>query len=411
MQRDFDRLGRLSSIQYGDPTSTPDVTFGYDAAGNRTRMTEYGGAGFTAAVRETRYGYDAVRRLTSVGFDHDADSSVDETVSYEYDAGGLRTKLTLPGGTDSITYVYNAKGELVSLMDWDDQETRLAYDRAGRHIATIRANGLRSRYSYDAAGRLRLLRHTAGQRTLGHFAYEVDGRGNRTQATEFLLHPPTEDDITLAYDDASITYKGTWSDDDPFMVSDAFSAGLSVLIAGREVSFTYGVGPDHSIFDVYIGRTLWQSYDGYAASTGEVTQIVELNGDGPYLFEFRNRPEKNPASSGYKIRFKQIVLPDIAYDLRTIQYTYDALSRLTEANYNNGATIYTYGYDLAGNLTNNNGATRTYNAANQMTHDGTNSLTYDANGNLTSDGTNTYVWDRANRLLSMGGVSYQYNGV
>src|SRR5690606_22419123 len=101
-ERDFDRLGRLSSIQYGDPASTPDVVFEYDAAGNRSRMTEYGGAGFTSPVRETLYDYDAVRRLTSVGFDTDANSSVDETVSYEYDAGGLRTQLTLPGGTDSI---------------------------------------------------------------------------------------------------------------------------------------------------------------------------------------------------------------------------------------------------------------------------------------------------------------------
>src|SRR5690606_28416501 len=162
-------------IQYGDPANTPDVAFGYDTAGNRTRMTEYGGSGFTSPVRETLYGYDDARRLTSVGFDTNADNSVDETVSYEYDAGGLRTKLTLPGGTDSITYVYNARGELVSLIDWDDQETRLAYDNIGRHIATVRPNGLRSRYTYDPASRLRLLRHTQGQRTLDHFAYEVDG--------------------------------------------------------------------------------------------------------------------------------------------------------------------------------------------------------------------------------------------
>jgi YD repeat-containing protein len=39
---------------------------------------------------------------------------------------------------------------------------------------------------------------------------------------------------------------------------------------------------------------------------------------------------------------------------------------LLTANYNNGATVYNYGYDLAGNLVNNNGTTHTYNAANQM---------------------------------------------
>jgi YD repeat-containing protein len=82
---------------------------------------------------------------------------------------------------------------------------------------------------------------------------------------------------------------------------------------------------------------------------------------------------------------------------------YDQLSRLLEADYDNGTTVYQYGYDLAGNLVNNNGTTRTYNAANQMVNDGTNTLTYDANGNLTNDGVNAYTWDRANRMLTAPG--------
>jgi hypothetical protein len=40
-QRDFDRLGCLVSIAYGDPSVTPDVKFSYDAAGNRTNLSEY----------------------------------------------------------------------------------------------------------------------------------------------------------------------------------------------------------------------------------------------------------------------------------------------------------------------------------------------------------------------------------
>jgi hypothetical protein len=61
----------------------------------------------------------------------------------------------------------------------------------------------------------------------------------------------------------------------------------------------------------------------------------------------------------------------------TIDYGYDGLARLLTANYNGGAVEYTYGYDVAGNLVNNNGVTRTFNAANQMSNDGTNTLTYD----------------------------------
>jgi|GEM_PF-4210604 len=72
------------------------------------------------------------------------------------------------------------------------------------------------------------------------------------------------------------------------------------------------------------------------------------------------------------------------------------------------ALTYAYGYDVAGNLINNNGTARTFNKLNQLSASG---FTYDANGNLLTDNdSNTYTWDRANRLKNMGGVSYTYDG-
>ncbi|GAB5492599.1 MAG: hypothetical protein Phog2KO_28140 [Phototrophicaceae bacterium] len=94
-----------------------------------------------------------------------------------------------------------------------------------------------------------------------------------------------------------------------------------------------------------------------------------------------------------------------------IDYSYDGLSRLIEADYNNGTNVYNYGYDVAGNLVDYDGVTRTYNAANQMVNDGTNTLSYDNNGNLRTVGSDTYTWDRVNRLLSVGNHSYVYDGL
>ena len=111
--------------------------------------------------------------------------------------------------------------------------------------------------------------------------------------------------------------------------------------------------------------------------------------------------EENDCKSDYNIFFY----------LKVVQTFYDQLSRLIEADYNNGENVYNYGYDLAGNLVNYDGVSRTYNAANQMTNDGTNTLTYDNNGNLTSNGTDTYTWDRANRLTDVGNHSFQYDGL
>jgi RHS repeat-associated protein len=239
-----------------------------------------------------------------------------------------------------------------------------------------------------------------------HFEYQVDGRGNRTRAYERLAQPTTITD-TYDKDAAEVDYTaGTWTDAGDFKQSTQFSARMTVTWTGDEGLLTVGTGPDHSIFDVYIGGSLWQSYDCYAADPGE--RVIHIPADG--VLEIRNRADRNIQSTGYVIRFKQLEVLEVTYDERTIQYTYDALSRLIEADYDSGTTVYTYGFDLAGNLTNLNGASRTYNAANQLVNDGTNTLTYDANGNMTSDGVNSYVWDRANRLLSMGGVSYTYNG-
>lgn len=420
VQRDFDRLGRPKAISYlnESPKLTPDVAFTYDAAGNRAAMTENDGV---ADVRVTGYAYDDLRRLTQVDFDTDGDSNVDETVRYAYDLAGHRTQLTLPGDL-SVSYVYDVKGRLISLTDWDGHITTLTHDPANRLVAAERTNGLLSRYTYDAAGRLRLLRHTHGTRTLAHFAYEVDGRGNRTQAFEMLAHPSTGG-MVYAYNNRYITSTGTWTDSAPYKVTNNFSAALELLFFGNTATLTVGTGPDHGLFDVYVNHSFWQSFDGYAATSGERTIDIPLASMGPHLLEIRHRHEKNLASTGHTLRFKQLVTPNTAY----IQYTYDALSRLQEARYNPASNLsapdedllcrYQYAYDLAGNRLSEsvalNGGTptvtnTTYNAANQISNQG---FAYDNNGNLTSDGVQSYAWDRANRLLSMGGISYMYDGL
>src|SRR5690606_5891874 len=122
---------------------------------------------------------------------------------------------------------------LVSLTDWDDQQTHFGYDRASRHIETLRENGLRSRYEYDAASRLRKLRHTAESKTLAHFAFEVDKRGNRTQALECVQHPATTSDVTVAYNDKGVMTKGTWADVGGFKETTQYSADLTIGFLGQ----------------------------------------------------------------------------------------------------------------------------------------------------------------------------------
>jgi YD repeat-containing protein len=100
-----------------------------------------------------------------------------------------------------------------------------------------------------------------------------------------------------------------------------------------------------------------------------------------------------------------------------ITTTYDALNRLTGAEYSDG-TFYEYEYDAVGNraaLTTTEGTiTYTYDATNRLTNAGGVAYTHDGRGNLTQDGTFTYTYDAAGRLAGAESVThtivYTYNG-
>ena len=108
----------------------------------------------------------------------------------------------------------------------------------------------------------------------------------------------------------------------------------------------------------------------------------------------------------------------------TIDYVYDPLKRLTEANYPNG-DYYRYTYDAVGNrktqTTFIGGLTSTttynYDHANRLKFVDGVEYEYDDNGNLKNDGVNDYDYDSANRLIAFGATgqaptsTYAYNGL
>jgi hypothetical protein len=106
----------------------------------------------------------------------------------------------------------------------------------------------------------------------------------------------------------------------------------------------------------------------------------------------------------------------------TINYVYDPLYRLTEANYSTG-DYYHYTYDTVGNrLTQETligsvplTTSYVYDAANRLTSVDSVPYTWDNNGNLLNDGVNNYTYDAANQLTAMSGPfgssTFAYNGM
>ena len=109
--------------------------------------------------------------------------------------------------------------------------------------------------------------------------------------------------------------------------------------------------------------------------------------------------------------------------MTTVNYVYDGLYRLTDADYSDGSS-FGYAYDAVGNRltqTTCSGAgctpttvTSTYDDANRLATVNGVSFTWDAAGNLLNDGVRTYTYDGANRLTTLSGAglsqSFAYNG-
>jgi YD repeat-containing protein len=54
----------------------------------------------------------------------------------------------------TVSYAYDAAGQLTTFADPDGNETRIAYDDASRLAEVAHPNGVTERRTYDQAGRL-----------------------------------------------------------------------------------------------------------------------------------------------------------------------------------------------------------------------------------------------------------------
>jgi RHS repeat-associated protein len=321
------------------------------------------------------YGYDADGNVTSVTdgtgsrtFTYDADGELTQATvpgsgsfSYSYDGDGQVTSRTYPDGT-AISYTYN--GNEVASMTSGTATTTYGYDADGNLTSTSLPEGTTETRGYDNADELTSITDTTSAGAVidaDSLTLNLDGQPTQAATTQNGVAQPT---WYYTYDSGGRLASACQTAGSP--------SGCSTGPGGGETAWTY----DNA------GNMLTQAVDG-TTTTGSYNADEELTGTSN---------GSSTTTYGY----------DVDGDLTTItapggttSYAYNGADELSQATTPGGGT-WTYGYDAEGDLVTAslNGTTQqttTWDpvntlaqAAEQTTTGGTTDLTYNPNGTLNS---------------------------
>ena len=359
----YDSKGRLSGSFYGTAANPIEpVTVSYLSPGG-IAYTDANGNKTT--VLYTNLGQAAV--LTD---------SLGNTTRLNHDVSGDLTSAMLPDGT-TYSYTYDLNGNLLSETDGLGNTTHFTYDSNGNLTSYTDAKGNTTSYAYDSSNDL--LSVTSANGTQQSYTYNPLG-----EATQFLNARGQA--IGYNYNAQGQITKETFADGTSYSYTyDAHSNLSSVIDAHSNVTrFTYGGDPNNP-------------------NNPNLLTKVEYP-DGTYL-----------KFSYYAGGLRMQSVDQTGF---TVNYTYDAVDRLTKLSDGSGNVIVQYTYDAAGNIIqrdNGNGTRAVYSfdaVGNVLSitnlapdHTSVNSFhkyTYDALGNvltdINQDGQWVYTYDADGQL-------------
>ncbi len=188
-----DARGLLTNISYSVSqgstiSATLPVSFGYDAIGNRTSITD--GTGTIS------YAYDQLSRIVSETRQFSGLSN-NFTTEYEYTlAGGLKTLKDASDVSRNISYSYNKAGVLTTITGGGfGGATQLLQNRQVRAFGAVKreeyGNGFRLEQNYDNRQRISLYNvinpnQTNNQGNLSKIEYEYSAAGQVKRANNTL---------------------------------------------------------------------------------------------------------------------------------------------------------------------------------------------------------------------------------
>jgi RHS repeat-associated protein len=356
----------LAEIAYADNTH---VFFSYDSQGRLIDQHQDGGAQDQSYAYLTPGGYtltDGDHNTTTVLFDQFGDTveTIDplgNVTHYQYDSNTDLTSVVGPGGT-TYAYTYDANGNPTSETDPLGNTTKFSYDASDNLTSFTDANGNTTSYAYNSANDLLSTAYANG--TTQSSTYNPLG-----EATQFV--EANGQATAMQYNADGLVTQETFADGSSYTYTyDARGNLFTATDAGGTITFSYTdpSNPDLLTEVQYADGTFLKfSYN----SVGQRTQSVD--------------------QTGYRVN-----------------YTYDAVGRLSELTDGSGNLIVQYTYDAAGNLVqkDNGNGTRTvytYNgdgevltitnlAPDHQTVDSFDTYTYDALGNVLTDTNQDGQW-------------------
>ncbi|MET9615373.1 LamG-like jellyroll fold domain-containing protein [Kitasatospora indigofera] len=401
---DYDALGR--PVKLTEPVATGQTistTFGYDAAGNRTRLTD--GRGNSTVYTFNTWGLpeSTIEPTTAA---HPAASSRIWTTTY--DVAGQAVKLAEPGSVVR-TRSFDPAGRLVKESGTGTQATtidrELAYDKAGHLIKHNSSSITGQQYAYNDRG---LLIKAGTDLTTASQTWEYDADGRVTK------HRDKDTDLT------TLGYKADgqldWANNSKTQTQNWYGYDGD----GR-LSRQWYIAPDPAdATKVKPTSERRLSYD----TLGRLSSDQVLAGNPAtapltgttYEYDLDDRLTRKTVSGS---------ATDPVKDNR---YGYDQAGRLT--SWTADGTTTPYEWDAAGNRTKNGTTTATYDERNRLLSDGTSTYQYNARGTLAqvttgttdevltqdafnrliTDGTTTYTYDGLDRVTSRGAAKFTYDG-
>lgn len=250
----YDAASRLTGIDYSGSMSA-DATYGYDADGNRTGMTD--------ATGTSSYVYDAAGRLTSAT---DGDG---QTLGYSYDSAGKLTGVVYPGSR-TVSYTYDNAGQMTGVTDWASNHTGFSWNSDSLPTSVAYADGVTQARTYDADGDPVQYTATSAAGTLLQTTVSYDNSG---QATGVGVARAGGALATTSYAYDSLGQLTTAGSAGSYA---ATAAGLLTAMPGG-TTLSYNSAEEVSTLTPASGSATSFSYDGDGARSTATTSTATTN--------------------------------------------------------------------------------------------------------------------------------------